>query len=309
MEQEKPKIYWIILGILLALLIAGFFYYYFKVYAPAKRAREQANQNSNTGGVSAACQNLDVSSWKTYSPGYSIKYPADWQYAAISYSQPPGENADVSPPPWTVSFAPKNQNAVVWLGEVARTLEDFKKILESSSPAFEVIKEEKTKIVDREATKLTLSGGGVSYQTLVYYVSSGNVLPVFKGPAQDAQFKNCEPQIFQKMLESYQFAKWPGEGSEGGMPTDQSGSSGSDSSGLTQCTTALYNTDEASCTSQAEEKICGSGRYVYDNGQTQNHDNEYRNPCEYCSAFDQNGFMELRGTKIYATGYKLGACK
>ena len=211
MKQGKPKIFWIILGVIIALVLGGFFYYYFKVYTPAKKARE-ANENGNSNKVSAACQNLDTSSWQTYSPGYSIKYPPDWEYAVISYSQPPGENADVSPPPWIISFAPKNQNAIVWLGEVARTLEDFKKILEAASPAFKIIKEEKTKIGDKEATKLTLSGGGVSYKTLVYYVSSGNVLPVFRGPDQDAQFTNCEPQIFKKMLESYQFTKWPGEG-------------------------------------------------------------------------------------------------
>ena len=80
-------------------------------------------------------------------------------------------------------------------------------------------------------------------------------------------------------------------------------------SALTQCTQESYSADETSCESLPEDKICGLGRYIYDNGEEQEHGLEYRNPCSFCSFFDQNGFAELRGTKIYALGYYQGTCK
>ena len=75
------------------------------------------------------------------------------------------------------------------------------------------------------------------------------------------------------------------------------------------CTAQDYAMDEASCASQTPEKVCGTIRYVYDGGQEQFHDSTSDNVCSYCSQFDADGFLELRGTKMYSMGYKMGACQ
>jgi len=75
------------------------------------------------------------------------------------------------------------------------------------------------------------------------------------------------------------------------------------------CSTNDYNMDDNSCASQTPEQVCGQIRSVYDNGEEQIHNSTFRNVCEFCSQFDTNGFLELRGTKMYSLGYMMGACK
>lgn len=63
------------------------------------------------------------------------------------------------------------------------------------------------------------------------------------------------------------------------------------------------------CDSRPEQKVCGYIRSVYDNGMRQDGTQEFSNFCNYCGFFDHKGFKELRGTKMYALGYKEGPCR
>lgn len=75
------------------------------------------------------------------------------------------------------------------------------------------------------------------------------------------------------------------------------------------CTAQEYAMEESVCASQTPEPVCGNIRYVYDNGAEQFQNNNFTNVCEYCSQFDTNGFLELRGTKMYSMGYSMGRCQ
>ncbi len=88
-----------------------------------------------------------------------------------------------------------------------------------------------------------------------------------------------------------------------------SGSDTGDTTGATTCTTADYALDESQCSSQTPERVCGVIRYVYDNGEEATRSSTFTNVCEYCAQFDANGFLELRGTKMYSKGYSMGQCQ
>ena len=94
-----------------------------------------------------------------------------------------------------------------------------------------------------------------------------------------------------------------------GSQTATSESNAGGTTGSTTCTTADYALDESQCSSQTPEKVCGVIRYVYDNGEEATRSSTFTNVCEYCAQFDANGFLELRGTKMYSKGYSMGQCQ
>jgi hypothetical protein len=217
MNQEKMKIGKIILAaILLVAVVFTVRYFYYHQSRIGERKAGNLNQNDNRGKNNQSCKEIDVSLWQKYDAGfYSLKYPTDWQAGTVAYSPPPPGKENMSPPPWTASFGPKAQNPLVWFGLFRGSKEDFKKEIEGSSDElsskYKVLKEEKVKIGDKEGVKLTISADRLPYSLLAYYFSSqvliGGSVAVFRGPEESEYFNSCEPEIFQKIVESFQVKK------------------------------------------------------------------------------------------------------
>ena len=89
-------------------------------------------------------------------------------------------------------------------------------------------------------------------------------------------------------------------------PTPESNSGGA--SGTASCSAYDFNLDESQCLSLTPEKVCGIIRYVYDNSEEATRSSTFTNVCEYCAQFDESGFLELRGAKMYSKGYSMGSC-
>ena len=66
---------------------------------------------------------------------------------------------------------------------------------------------------------------------------------------------------------------------------------------------------ETLCQNSFGGEVCGIANHVYDNGIEQVHGTNYTDACTFCTAFDENGFWGLRGTKWYVVGYTEGVCK
>ena len=193
MEVEKSNLWLKILVSVLAVLILGSAGYFgYRYYQNKKNASLEGEKTAQD------CSNLDTSSWKTYSEGalsYSIKYPADWQANRITT-----EAAELVK--WYVIFGLKEDDNTVKIGGCVAPKEECKKALN-----VEITKEEKAKIDGKDATKWITSN------QVIYYVPYGNVPYIFWGPAAgSSDFKNCEPEIYQKMLSTFKFLSAGGEG-------------------------------------------------------------------------------------------------
>lgn len=158
------------------------------------------------------CDNIDTSNWKNYQYdqyGFTFKYPSDWQVKQEQIGSTPG------PIQWFVHFGPGGTKTVS-IGGSAYELGQFKQLITSNqmSPVYKIEKEEKATLDGREGTKLTVKDTGQNFLAYLYYFPPFNVPYVLRGPAleESSFFTKCEPQIFQKMLETFKFPKMPGEG-------------------------------------------------------------------------------------------------
>jgi len=190
-----------------ALLVVGAgVYLAFSSSSPFKKS---APTSKSSESKEVGCGNLNTSSWRTYKKGFTVKYPSNWSYKE--------EQPQAAATQWSVSFGPKNQTALVWIGNTAYDLSQFKQELTTTMvPGFDIEKEEAVTIDSRAGTKLAVFGHAASYRSYIYHVPFFNISYIFQGPAKDPQqFTNCEPEIYQKMLETFKFPTLPGGGGSG----------------------------------------------------------------------------------------------
>jgi len=179
---------------------------YFTLIESATPSYPAAPPTGSRGSTETVCQNLTVdSTWKTYSNGensFSIKYPAKWGYQK--------QEIGASGVGWVVDFGLKNQAKVIWVGIGPGDDDVLKKILSSETkPGFDFESEEPATIESqsRTGTKFVVQGRSMSYKSYIYQFPYFNLGYIFQGPAEEdaSQFENCEPTIFQLMLETFQF--------------------------------------------------------------------------------------------------------
>jgi hypothetical protein len=161
------------------------------------RSFPPAGGNPPTRGGS--CSNINTTDWETYQGGeYTIKYPKDWAAA----EETPGEGGKLN---WFASFGPADLAPLVYIGGYAQGIAELKNNL-TTELGYSITEETSTTVAGIQATQLTVqptSGG--SYPEYYYYLSIGNIPPVIRGPKESQILTNCEPQIFEKMLDSYQY--------------------------------------------------------------------------------------------------------
>jgi len=152
--------------------------------------------NQTRGG---GCSNIDPTNWQTYQGGeYTIKYPNDWGAA----EETPTEGGKLS---WFASFGPTDLAPLVYIGGYPQELAELKNHL-TVDLGYNIIEETHETISGIQATRLTVQpAAGGSYPEYYYYLSIGNIPPVIRGPKESQILTNCEPQIFEKMLETYQY--------------------------------------------------------------------------------------------------------
>jgi hypothetical protein len=172
---------------------------YFTIIESVEKSYQSGGE-SNTGsrgGAASGCANLDTSQWLTYSNGYNISYPKDWQKTDTSDSNPE------SPTQWFLDFGPPNNSTYVSLGTTAENPDDFQTYLKNTTQGLTITKTETAKVGGADAKKYTTKTTGSPYDQYVYYLSTVNTAQIFRGPAASSYFSQCEPEIFEKILTSY----------------------------------------------------------------------------------------------------------
>lgn len=204
----RNKLFWSVGGVVVLVIIGAV--YFISPWSPFRESNKSSNGSRGSG--SESCDNLNTSSWQTYDKqGFSVKYPQDW---ASKDEQPAPDS-----PQWMVSFGPKSGSSVVWIGTTALDLPQFKTEITSTwVPGFDIDKEEAATIDGKAGTKLTAAGHAASYKSYIYYIPvQNNIAYMFQGPAIEStsQFKKCEPQIYQEMLETFKFPTAAGQAESG----------------------------------------------------------------------------------------------
>ncbi|MFC1721748.1 hypothetical protein ACFL0Z_02435 [Patescibacteria group bacterium] len=143
------------------------------------------------------CDTISTSNWLTYEGGeYTILYPPTWFAEA---SEPAGGSEEIS---WFATFGPKDLAPLVSIGGFPQDLSILKQTLESEG--YTVKSENTATVAGTQATKLTLETPA-SYDEYLYYIPLGNIPIVIKGPGESPAFDECEPQIFEVMLENFEY--------------------------------------------------------------------------------------------------------
>ena len=157
------------------------------------------------------CEDIVTDDWLTYQNGYSISYPKDWVYEELEVGMGATQ--------WSVKFGPAEDNYLVYLGLTAKDLGGYIEDLENGemnqiTEQYQLLDQTEVSFISENDILLTLQGPE-SYKTYSFYLKpSTNLLPIFLGPsdASSDQFENCEPEIYLKMLASYQIAQVPSGG-------------------------------------------------------------------------------------------------
>ncbi len=211
-RKSTKNIYWISIGIIVLLIIAVVIYIYV-INKNQENNLIQQEQNlslikpevtdkenvifSSPVADSRECQ-IDTLEWQTHESGeYTIKYPQNW----FTVIETPDEN---SPVKWFNSYGYNDLGSLVYIGGHAQVLSALEQYLNfGSDPIYSIESRDEVIIDGIQATRLTVSSS--SYPEYYYYIPVGNIPQIIRGPRESDTFKNCEAEIFEKMIESYEY--------------------------------------------------------------------------------------------------------
>ncbi len=208
MEDEQQKSKWSRVGVpilivLIVIAVVGI------AWAAVRYVNNQNMGEDDLSSRSSQCDNVDTSDWLTYDNAYTVKYPNDWVYEELQ--------GGAGGTQWNVKFGPDKENFLVYVGGSASDVDGLKEDLESGNMVqvtskYKVLDQTLVNVYSPNDTRLTLQGPE-SYKSYLFYLVYGNIPPILMGPsdASSDQFSNCEPEVFLKIVDSYQVAQFPGQ--------------------------------------------------------------------------------------------------
>lgn len=215
LSKLKP-IHWILIGIgsIVVLTTSGIAacYIYNKYFATT--VEEEPSSAEATEGREEAldCDTILLrDDWQIYADetgfGYTIRYPADWQYSEELFE---GHSFR------KVAFGPLGnipETAAVFIGEANyHTLENYRYFLTDGTSPPSVLGENEAVIIEgRNATRFTNYITGLEqYRYITYYVPYPiiGVNRLFEGNTEESiRHDHCEAEVFYTMLSTYVFGQ------------------------------------------------------------------------------------------------------
>jgi hypothetical protein len=190
-RKRKAKI-----TLIIALLVVIIFLIYVILLRPAEIHEDRP----------VSCQEISIDDWREYKQGFSLKLPADWSYTKFS----PIQGSDnIS---WFYAFGPSQDKLNIKIGLNATDKQAFVSDLSNLPGNYELISEMTAVINDKSGSSLILHSKRDNRQYKMYHIANGIYNYLILGPDSSSSFDSCQTEIFNKIIDTFQFPQRSGEG-------------------------------------------------------------------------------------------------